>query len=189
MSHWMPGRWPAVEIFVLTEIVCGSVLSLCLNSNEQSAHSPLTSAALCHDPVSSFTSKLVSSCFGFLKILYPKPKNQIQFLASNKWALFCCVLVCMLPRGIVYTWSMQQALASVPDFFFFSFFFFQDRVSLYSPGCPGTQKSTCLCLPSAGIKGVCHHTWLVPDFFSEENGYIAITMNFSLFSGHAYKFN
>jgi hypothetical protein len=30
-----------------------------------------------------------------------------------------------------------------------------------SPGCPGThsvdQKFTCLCLPSAGIKGVCHH--------------------------------
>jgi hypothetical protein len=44
--------------------------------------------------------------------------------------------------------------------------FFQDRISLCSPGCPGThsvdqadleQKSTCLCLPSAGIKGVHHH--------------------------------
>jgi hypothetical protein len=34
---------------------------------------------------------------------------------------------------------------------------FRDRVSLCSPGCPGTQKSTCLCLPSAGIKGVCSH--------------------------------
>jgi hypothetical protein len=33
---------------------------------------------------------------------------------------------------------------------------FWDRVSLCSPGWPGTQKSTCLCLPSAGIKGV-HH--------------------------------
>ncbi|GAB1300331.1 PEST proteolytic signal-containing nuclear protein [Apodemus speciosus] len=41
------------------------------------------------------------------------------------------------------------------------------RVSLCSPGCPGThsgrpgwprtQKSTCLCLPSAGITGVRHH--------------------------------
>ena len=36
-------------------------------------------------------------------------------------------------------------------------YLFQDRVSLYSPGCPGNQKSTCLCLPSAGIKGVSHH--------------------------------
>ena len=41
-------------------------------------------------------------------------------------------------------------------------FFFQDRVSLCSHGCPSvgwprTQKFTCLCLPSAGIKGVCRH--------------------------------
>ena len=36
-------------------------------------------------------------------------------------------------------------------------------VSLYSPGCPGTHfvESTCLCLPSAGIKGMCHHTQLM----------------------------
>jgi hypothetical protein len=44
---------------------------------------------------------------------------------------------------------------------------FRDRVSLCSPSCPGThsldqakprtQKFTCLYLPSAGIKGVCHH--------------------------------
>jgi hypothetical protein len=74
------------------------------------------------------------------------------------------------------------------------FFFFQDRVSLCSPGpgCPGThsvdqaglefrnppavsknqkkkkkkkrkekkKKSACLCLPSAGIKGMCHHAQL-----------------------------
>jgi hypothetical protein len=30
-------------------------------------------------------------------------------------------------------------------------------LELCGPGWPGTQKSTCLCLPSAGIKGVCHH--------------------------------
>jgi hypothetical protein len=29
--------------------------------------------------------------------------------------------------------------------------------SLCRPGWPRTQKSTCLCLPSAGIKGMCHH--------------------------------
>jgi hypothetical protein len=29
--------------------------------------------------------------------------------------------------------------------------------SLCRPGWPGTRKSTCLCLPSAGIKGVRHH--------------------------------
>jgi hypothetical protein len=29
--------------------------------------------------------------------------------------------------------------------------------SLCRPGWPRTQKSACLCLPSAGIKSVCHH--------------------------------
>ncbi|EDL24724.1 interleukin 17 receptor D [Mus musculus] len=46
--------------------------------------------------------------------------------------------------------------------FIYLFLVFRDRVSLCSPGCPGThsvdqaglltQKSTCPCLPSAGIK-------------------------------------
>jgi hypothetical protein len=31
-------------------------------------------------------------------------------------------------------------------------------ISLCRPGWPQTHKPTCLCLPSAGIKGVCHHT-------------------------------
>jgi hypothetical protein len=30
--------------------------------------------------------------------------------------------------------------------------------SLCRPGWPWTQKSTCLCLPSAGIKDLCHHS-------------------------------
>jgi hypothetical protein len=47
------------------------------------------------------------------------------------------------------------------------FCFFQDRVSLCSPGCPGTHsvdqaglelRNLPACLPSAGIKGVCHHS-------------------------------
>jgi hypothetical protein len=45
------------------------------------------------------------------------------------------------------------------------FFVFQDRVSLCSHGCPGTHSvdqaglelKCCLCLPSAGIKGMRHH--------------------------------
>jgi hypothetical protein len=49
---------------------------------------------------------------------------------------------------------------------FVLFFVFQDRVSLYSPVCPRTYsvdqaglklRNPCLCLPSDGIKGVCHH--------------------------------
>ena len=35
--------------------------------------------------------------------------------------------------------------------------------SLCKPGWPWTQKSSCLQLPSAGIKGVRHHTWLITD--------------------------
>jgi hypothetical protein len=51
-------------------------------------------------------------------------------------------------------------------FFFFFWFWFFETGFLCSLGCPGThsvdqwprtQKSTCLCLPSAGIKGVGHH--------------------------------
>jgi hypothetical protein len=57
------------------------------------------------------------------------------------------------------------------SFLFFSFFFLRDRVSLCSPRCPWsslcrpgwprTQKSSCLCLPSTGIKGVYHHARLL----------------------------
>jgi hypothetical protein len=53
-------------------------------------------------------------------------------------------------------------------FFFFLFWFFEAGFLcvalscnlLYRPGWPRTQKSTCLCLPSAGIKGVRHQSWL-----------------------------
>jgi hypothetical protein len=38
--------------------------------------------------------------------------------------------------------------------------------SLCRPGWPRTQKSTCLCLPSAGIKGVRHHARLINVFYS-----------------------
>jgi hypothetical protein len=59
--------------------------------------------------------------------------------------------------------------------FGFWFLVFRDRVSLYSPGCPGThfvdqagqtQKSACLCLLSAGIKGVCHHARFIVHFLN-----------------------
>jgi hypothetical protein len=60
-------------------------------------------------------------------------------------------------------------------FFFFCFLFFRDRVSLFSPGCPGTHfvdqaglklrnppasASQMLGLKACGIKGVCHHARL-----------------------------
>jgi hypothetical protein len=37
--------------------------------------------------------------------------------------------------------------------------------SLFRTGWPRTQKSSCLCLPSAGIKGVRHHTRIFSIFY------------------------
>jgi hypothetical protein len=69
-------------------------------------------------------------------------------------------------------------------FFCFLFFVFRDRVSLYSPGCPGThfvdqaglelRNIACLCLPSAGIKGVCHHARLCFSVF--EAGFLCVAL-------------
>jgi hypothetical protein len=40
----------------------------------------------------------------------------------------------------------------------FSVYLWLSWNSFCRPGWPRTQKSTCLCLPSAGIKGVCHNS-------------------------------
>jgi hypothetical protein len=45
--------------------------------------------------------------------------------------------------------------------------------SLCRPGWPRTQKSTCLCLPSAGIKGVRHHARLNLCFFEAGSHYVS----------------
>lgn len=37
---------------------------------------------------------------------------------------------------------------------------FQDKIFLCNPAWLGTQRSTCPCLLSAWIKGVCHYLWL-----------------------------
>ena len=76
-----------------------------------------------------------------------KPTSSIKYICISQ-ALLCCVFF---------------------SFILFYFLFFQDRVSLCSPGCPEIysvdqaglelKKSTCLCLPSAGIKSVYHHCW------------------------------
>jgi hypothetical protein len=72
-----------------------------------------------------------------------------------------------------HVWRPEVNIKGHLWFFLFVlvFGFFGDTVSLYSLGCPGTnslcrpgwprtQKSACLCLPSAGIKGVRHHAQL-----------------------------
>jgi hypothetical protein len=63
------------------------------------------------------------------------------------FCLFVYLFVCFLRQGFsVYRWLSWN--------------------SLCRPGWPRTQKSTCLCLLSAGIKGVCHH---VPAIFQVLN--------------------
>jgi hypothetical protein len=47
-----------------------------------------------------------------------------------------------------------------------SFLLFKDSISLCNSDYPGTQRSTCLCLPSTGIKGMCYHTQLTYIKFS-----------------------
>jgi hypothetical protein len=64
---------------------------------------------------------------------------------------------------------IENWLSSFLFFFFFFFFNFSRHGffvflwlswnSLCRPGWPRTQKFTCLCLPSAGIKGMSHHAW------------------------------
>jgi hypothetical protein len=63
-------------------------------------------------------------------------------------------------------WLLSRICLFVCLFWVVLFFVFWDRVSLQKPwlswnslcrpGWPRTQKSVCLCLPSAGMKGVCH---------------------------------
>ena len=69
------------------------------------------------------------------------------------------------------SWLPMELLVSTSFYgfwvvFFFLFIFLRKGLSLNtwlycnthcSPGWPQTQKSACLCLPGAGIKGVCHH--------------------------------
>lgn len=58
--------------------------------------------------------------------------------------------VFFFPMGNSYTYIICYCL-----------FVFWDRVSLCRPGWPRTQTFACLCLPSASIKGMYHHVWLL----------------------------
>jgi hypothetical protein len=51
--------------------------------------------------------------------------------------------------------------------------------SLCGPGWPQTQRSACLCLPSAGIKGRCHHC-LATLFFLRKRLFYLTQIFFSL---------
>jgi hypothetical protein len=65
--------------------------------------------------------------------------------------VFCFVLLCFVLFGF-----LRQGFSVKPWLSWNSF---------CRPGWPQTQKSACLCLPSAGIKGMCHHARLFFFFF------------------------
>jgi hypothetical protein len=80
-------------------------------------------------PSSSFSGPLVGSLIWV---------SLFACLFVCLFVLFCFVLFCFLKQGFsVWPWMSWN--------------------SLCRPGWPWTQKSACLCLPSAGIKGVRHH--------------------------------
>jgi hypothetical protein len=88
---------------------------------------------------------------------------------SLVWKKVGSVLIQSRPNP--HPMSIYPRSPMLPPFFFFFFFFFgcfRNRVSLSwnslcRPGWAQTQKSACLCLLSAGIKGVRHqHPALLP---------------------------
>jgi hypothetical protein len=76
----------------------------------------------------------------------------------------------LLNPGCARTSANRGLEPTVFLFFLFLFLVFRDRVSLCSPGCPGTHSADQAGLelrnlpasapPSAGIKGVRYHAWL-----------------------------
>jgi hypothetical protein len=82
---------------------------------------------------------------GYLCSVFISPQSKSLFIAQYA-VLFCFSFFCFLFFG----------------FFGLFWFVFRDRVSLCSPGCLGTHfiDQAGFELPSAGIKGVCHHTRL-----------------------------
>lgn len=90
-------------------------------------------------------------------------------LCTRTSSLLCCMLVPLL-HLLLASLFFIVLLSSICHQLFICclFLFFQDRVFLYSPGCPETdsvdrpdwlwtQRSIYICLWSAGIKGMQHN--------------------------------
>jgi hypothetical protein len=76
-------------------------------------------------------------------------RTQVTFRES----LFC--FIWLFEKGTRYT--VKTGLEHLTDPIFHLLFTFWDRVSVCSLGWPHIQRSTCLCLQNARIKGVHHH--------------------------------
>jgi hypothetical protein len=73
-----------------------------------------------------------------------------------------------LPDQIRFSSFFFRFVVVVVFVFVLVFVVFQEKVSVYSPGCPGThsvrpgwprtRKLICLCFPSAGIQNLCQNS-------------------------------
>ena len=78
------------------------------------------------------------------------------------------ILWILRPSESLHERSKSGGNSCDPSIAFFLYLFFEKGflclvlavLELSSPDWSQTQRSTCLCLPSAGIKGMCHHCWL-----------------------------
>jgi hypothetical protein len=84
---------------------------------------------------------------------------------SPKPVISMCDLLCP-PQLTEVPFKIVCLFTYLFTYLFIYWFFLRQGFSVYPwlswnslcrPGWPQTQKSACLCLPSAGIKGVCHH--------------------------------
>lgn len=90
-------------------------------------------------------------------------------LRQNLSVVFICIF--MMAKG-------------VEGFYFAVVWFglvFQGKASLRSPGYPGTERSTCLCILSVGIKGVAlPHPAQDIDFFQAFTGHLYVFVGESI---------
>jgi hypothetical protein len=128
-----------------------------------------------------FWSWRYSGCELPVWVLRTQPSSSAGAVCAQKPRAFCQPVVFgfngsqVLIKLHVLWVSPSNIYVVVIFFFFFFFLVFPDRVSLYSPGCPGThsvdqaglelRNPPAFLPPSAGIKGVRHHAWLLLWFF------------------------
>jgi hypothetical protein len=106
-------------------------------------------------------------------IVFRNTRSHYRWLWATMWLLGIELRTSGRAAGALNRWATSPVPMTgfsnphnnVWQFFFF-FGFSRQRFSvspwlswnsLCRPGWPRTQKSACLCLPSAGIKGMCHH--------------------------------
>ena len=95
-----------------------------------------------------------------LHLLGETHKDWVAHVLYIWWGILSMFLGCWSVSGSLLLFGLVDTVGFLFGFFetgFLSVYSWLSCNSLCRPGWPWTQKSTCLCLPSAGIKGVYHH--------------------------------